>query len=258
MRVHHTSVAPYVTNAVALPGQTEPPETILQQYCEGTSHTLRAMVGMLEGDAEAANQAFEKARQANPHDRDVASIFEEMRGEVRAYETAIRQVADSPDYRARLARNYMLLQQYAQAVRQYEQLLATKPNYAGAWTNLGVCYRLLGELDKAQKALRHATQLAPGLLQASRNLALVAEAYARKGNYPAATDTLEFLLPLLPGLDRAQACDHLAHLLCLQQRYDLALKYLDTAMELTKDDPQLLSYLSSKRQQVADRATMKR
>ena len=93
IRTHHTSIAPYVTNAVAGPGQAEPPQAILQQYCEGTEHTLRGMVGMLQGAPEIVGPAFERARKANPRDRDVESILAELSGEIKALEAAVKDEA---------------------------------------------------------------------------------------------------------------------------------------------------------------------
>jgi Flp pilus assembly protein TadD len=256
MRTHHTSVAPYVTNAVALPGQTEPPETILQQYCEGTEHTLRGMVGMLQGAPDIVGPAFEMAKKANPRDRDVESILAELSGEIRALEAAVKDRPGAEDLRSRLAQKYMVLQQYAPAAQQYEYFLKLHPKEAAAWNNLAVCYRGLGQLDKAVAAFEHAVQEDPRLSRAYENLA---DAYLAQHNYRGAAKALERLLPFLSKTAQAGVRGDLAYLCVMQNQYDLALKHLDTALDLAKDNPKLRQDLSAKRQHVAQKAgAMKR
>jgi Tfp pilus assembly protein PilF len=249
IRTHHTPVSPYVTHAV--PGQPESPQTILQQYYEGTQHTLLGMVGMLQGDPTIVGPAFEKARQANPRDRDVQSILAELEGEIKALEDAVRDQPNGEDLRSRLAQRYMIVHRYAEAVEQYEWFLRLRPHTAAAWNNLALCYKELGQLDRSIATFERAAQEDPGLSRAYENLAHV---YVQQRNYGAARQALERLLPFLPPLAQAGAHDDLARLCALQDRYDLALRHLDTAISLAKDAPQFLQELSIKRQRVAERA----
>ncbi len=251
IRAYHTSIAPYVTNAVVMPGQTEPPQIILQQYCEGTEYTLRGMVGMLQGDPDIVGQAFELAKKVNPRDRDVDSILAELDGEIHALEKAVADRPEAEDLRSRLAQKYMVLRRFGQAAQQYESFLKVEPGNAAAWNNLGVCRRGLGQIDQAAEAFERATQWNPGLFVAYANLAGM---YEKRGDLPGAENALRRVLPMLTRTGQARVHDMLARLQFLQQRYDLALKYLDTAMELARDDPPLLQYLSTKRQQVAAKA----
>ncbi len=251
IRTHHTSVAPYVTNAVTAPGQAESPQTILQQYCEGTEYTLRGMVGMLQGDPEIVGQAFELAKKVNPRDRDVDSILAELDGEIHALEKAVEDRPDAEDLRSRLAQKYMVLRRFTQAARQYESFLRAEPSNAAAWNNLGVCRRSLGQNDQAAEAFERATQWNPGLLVPYENLADMCE---KRGDMPGAENVLRRALPMQTHTGQARVHDKLARLQFLQQHYDLAIKYLDTALELARDDPALLQYLSTKRQQVAAKA----
>jgi spermidine synthase len=256
IRTHHTSVVPYVTNAVAVPGQAEPPQAILQQYCEGTEHTLRGMVGMLQGAPDIVGPAFEMARKANPRDRDVESILAELTGEIKALEAAIEERPGAEDLRARLAQKYMILQRYAPAAEQYEHFLKLHPKEAAAWNNLAVCYRGLGQWEKSAAASERAVQEDPRLSAAYENLA---DVYLALHNYSGATKALERLLPFLSQTAQAGAYDDLARLCVLRGQYDLALKHLDTAVNLAKDNPKLRQDLSTKRQHVAQKiATMKR
>ncbi len=256
MRMHHTSVAPYVTNAVAMPGQTEPPQTILQQYCEGTEHTLRGMVGMLQGAPDIVGPEFEMARKANPRDRDVESILAELSGEIKALEAAVQDRPDAEDLRSRLAQKYLILQQYAPAAQQYEYFLKLHPREAAVWNNLAVCYRGVGQLDKAVAAFERAVQEDPRLSRAYENLA---DVYLAQHNYSGAARAIERLLPFLSKAAQGGAYDDLARLCVLEGRYDLALKHLDTALDLAKDNPKLRQDLSAKRQHVTQKiAAMKR
>jgi hypothetical protein len=251
IRLHHTPVSPYVTNAAATPGQTETPQAILQQYYEGTSHTLAGMVGMLQGDPDIVGLAFETARKVNPRDRDVDSILVELDGEIHALEKAVVDKPEAADLRSRLAQKYMVLRRFAQAAQQYESFLKLESGNAAAWNNLGVCRRSLGHNDRAAEAFERAVQSNPGLFAAYANLA---DLYEKQGDLPKAENVLRRALPLQTHTGQARVHDKLARLQFLQQRYDLAIQYLDRAMELARDDPSLWQYLSTKRQQVAAKA----
>jgi spermidine synthase len=251
IRLHHTPVSPYVTNAAGAPGQTETPQAILQQYSEGTGHTLAGMVGMLQGDPDIVGPAFETAKKVNPRDRDVDSILAELDGEIRALEKAVAEKPEAADLRSRLAQKYMVLRRFAPAAQQYEAFLKLEAGNAAAWNNLGVCRRSLGQNDRAAEAFERATQGDPGLLAAYANLA---DMYEKKGDLPGAENVLRRVLPMQTRTGRARVHEKLARLQFLQQHYDLALQYLDTALELARDDPSLLQYLSTKRQQVAAKA----
>jgi spermidine synthase len=247
----HTSTAPYVAPAPASPGQTESPQAILQQYSEGTSHTLRGMVGMLQGDPETVLAAFEMAKKANPRDRDVESILAELDGEIKALEQAVAARPNEADLRSRLAQKYMILRQYARAAGQYEYFLKLQPDKAAVWNNLAVCYKKLGQLDKSVGASERAVREDPGLSRAYENLA---DVYLAQRNYGGAAKAIERLLPFLSKTAQAGAHDDLARLCVLQNRHDLAIKHLDVALDLAKGNPQLLQELSLKRQQVIERA----
>ncbi len=251
IRDHHTPVLPYVANTAA-PAPGEPPQTVLQQYYQGTGYLLQGLVGMLQGDPEITSRAFEMARQANPQDRDIGSILKEMHDEVAALETAVRRTPDAADLRSRLAKRYMLLQQYSQAVEQYGRFLATRPDNAAAWNNLGVCHKMLNEFGKAEDAFEQAMRKDPGLFQAYTQLA---EVRAKQADYAGAVEVLERLLPRLPRIEQARAYDDMARLHYLQKQYDIAIRRLDKAIELASGVPQLQQEFATKRQRVLAEAT---
>jgi spermidine synthase len=255
IRTHHTSVAPYVARTAASPGQTESSQAILQQYYEGTQHTLAGMVGMLQGDPTIVGPAFERARQANPRDRDVQSILAELDGEIVALEKAIQGKPNAEDLRSRLAQKYMISRRFAQAAEQYEYFLRLQPHSAAAWNNLALCYLELNQLEKSVATFERAVQEDPRLLRAYENLA---DVYLRQRNYGGATRAIERLMPLLPQIAQAGAHDDLARLYALQDRYDLALRHLDTAVSLAQGNPRILQDLARKRQLVAEKAAARK
>jgi spermidine synthase len=247
----HSPLQPYVTNAVALPDQTDPPPTILQQYYLGTGYTLRGVVGMLQGDPEIMHPAFEMAKKANPRNRDVDSILAELDGEITALENEIRAGAQAVELRSRLAQKYLLLQRYEQAAQQYGAYLASRPDDASVWNNLGVCYKGLSQWEQAAEAFERALQRDARLLPAYANLA---EVHEQQGDLPGAATVLRRLLPRLPRTGQANTYDALARLYFLQKQYDLALQHLDKAIELAAADPSLRQEFLQKKQRVLERA----
>jgi spermidine synthase len=251
---HHTPVLPYVTNAAGMAGQTQEPQVILQQYYQGTKYTLLGLVGMLEGNAQVMNRAFEMAHQANPQDRDIESIFKEMHEETLACEAAVGRTPDAPDLRERLGKRLPLLEQYVRAAQQYQRFVELKPASASGWNNLGVCFRHLDQLDKAAQAFEQALRHNPRLTAAYMNLAWLRQ---KQGNPAEATRALERSLSFLQGMERAQVHEQLADLHVAQQHYDLALRCLDTAVESARDHPQLRQELAEKRQRTLEEARAK-
>jgi len=247
----HSPVLPCVTNAGRIPDQAEDPRVVLQQYSEGTACTLRGVVGALQGDPDIMHAQFEMARKANPQDRDVDFILDEMRKEIKDLEAAVARTPDSGDLRARLAQRFLLLRQYKQAAEQYEKFVGLAPGEAAAWNNLGVCYRNVNELEKAAKAFERAIQWQPGLVAAYTNLA---ELHASRRDFAGAIKVFERLLPLLPRDKQARTYDFMANLYFQQKQYDLALRHLDMAINLARDNPQLRQELSANRQRVLNEA----
>jgi len=248
---YHTSVAPYVTGVPAAAGPLESPQAVLQQYGAATGYTLRGMIGMLEGDPAAVGPAFDMAKRVNPRDRDVESILAELEGEIKTLEKVIAAQPGAGDLRSRLAQKYMIVRQYAKAAQQYEHFLTLSPNNAAAWNNLAVCYKELGQLDRSIAASERAVRENPRLSRAYGNLA---DVYLMQHNYSGATQALEHLMPFLSDIGQAGVHDDMARLCVLQNQYDLALKHLDAALDLAKDDPEVRRDLAAKRQRVIERA----
>lgn len=255
IRDHHTSIVPYVTNAGLLPESSEKPRETLQRYALATKHTLKGAVGALIGDPDIMNEEFAAARKINPYDRDVESILEEMRGEMSALHEAIARTPNEADLRGRLAKRHMLMQQYDQAVAQYEHFLKLRPHSAAAWNNLGLCYSRSNRLDRAAQAFTRAIQLAPGMILAHTHLADTRE---KQGDLPGAVQAIERAMPLLPRQRQPQAHMLLARLWALQNQPTVALQHLDQAATLARNDPQLLQQIATFKQAVQKQAQNRR
>jgi len=245
----YTPALPHVTNAGPFAGQPQEPRAVLQQYARGTQYTLQGVVGMLQGDPDTMDGAFERARQANPQDRDVDYILDEMRREIEALEKATKRTPQAAALRARLAKRYLLFRQFGRAAQQYQHLLALKPDNAGAWNNLGICHQNLEQFDEAAEAFVHAIQWDPGLFLAYAHLAKVHEV---QGDVDAAIRVLERVLPLSSRTRKAFIYDAIARLHFLQKQYVLALGCLDKAIELAKDNPQTQQEFITKKQRVLE------
>jgi spermidine synthase len=243
----HGPLLPYVTNLPPAKEGEEAPQTILQRYTAGTKYTFLGTVGMLEGNPQLMNRAFELAREANPYDRDVASILQEMGDEIRAYETELQNPAGKADLRPRLAKRYMLLEDYGRAARQYERYLAAKPADAPARNQLGICYQQIGRLDLAAQCFREAISQDPSLHAAHANLADVTLA---QGNNAGAIQILENALKEVSRSDLANVHEKLADFLDRAGLQTRALRHIDHAMAITAGDSARQQELNVIRQQI--------
>lgn len=244
---HCTPLLTHVTNVGPLPGEREDPRVVLQQYSQATTHVLQGVVGALLGDPDIMNEQFAAAKRVNPHDRDVDSILEELRMEIQALEEAVERTPGVAELRGRLAKRYMLSQDYPRAVEQYEYFVRLAPRDVAGWNNLGICYRRVHSFDRAVAAFEHALQRDPGLLGTYTNLAETREA---QGDLPGAMATLERMLPLLPRDGQARTHDMLAQLSFRRQDYALAVRHLDHAVELAAGNRAMQQVLIARRQKI--------
>jgi len=244
---NHGPLLPYVTHLPKAGEGKEAPQAILQRYTTGTKYTFLGAVGMLEGNPQLMNRAFDLAREANPYDRDVASILQEMDDEIRAYENELKDATGKVDLRPRLAKRYMLLEQYDRAAVQYEQFVAAQPDDAAAWNQLGICYQKQGQLNRAAESFQQALQTQPALYAAHTNLA---DIYLQRGESNGAIRILENALARLSRPDQIKIHNKLSDLYARSGRIELALQHLDKALVLAKNDPATQGELNAKRQQL--------
>jgi tetratricopeptide (TPR) repeat protein len=187
----------------------------LEQFYTGTSYALRGLLGILQGDPQIMNTEFEKARQANPLDRDVQSCLDELDSEIKALVAAVERTPNKAILRSRLAKRYLLLRNYEAAGEQYQKFLELEPANAAGWSNLGFCYKELELFDKAILALEKAIECDAELVPAYLNL--------------------------------ADVYDRLARSYFMRKEYNLALETLEKALAVVPDDSDLRDYLENRR-----------
>ena len=198
----HSSVLPYLVNLGDSVEESQQVKSTFEQYYKGTGHALRGLLGMLYGDPQIMNTAFEKARQANPLERDVQSCLDEMNREIKALVAAVERTPRKPILRSRLAKRYLLLNNYEAAGEQYQKFLELEPDNASGWTNLGFCYKMLEQFEKSILALNKAIEYNDKMVPAYRNLTDVYDRLARshfiQKEYNLALENLEKALALVP------------------------------------------------------------
>jgi spermidine synthase len=198
----YRSALPYLVNLGSSEEESEQVRSTFEQYEKGTGHALKGLLGMLYGDPQKMNTEFEKALQANPSERDVQSCLAEMDLEIEALVEAVERSPRKPILRSRLAKRYLLLNEFEAAGEQYEKFLELEPGNAAGWTNLGFCYKMLGQFDRAIFALRKAIEYNDKLIPAYTNLTDVYDRVARshflEKRYDLALENLNKALALVP------------------------------------------------------------
>jgi spermidine synthase len=250
---NHSDVSRYVSNVGEAEHESKQVFSVLEQYSEGTSQTLRGLLGILQGDPQMMNQAFEMARKANPHDRDVESCLGELSSEVEALVKAVERTPGSASIRARLAKRYHLLGDHERAAAQYRYFLNLKPDNAAVWNNLGTCYNALQDSEKAVSAFEKAIAQDVQFVPAYFNLG---EAYGRLGEFSAAARNYEKALSLSPALRNSQVYDKLARAYFMQKEYKPALRAIEEALSLAGDNPALRQHLLERRDAVHRAASL--
>ena len=195
-----------VENIIANTGETEEEsrqvQATLKQYFTGTDHALRGLLGILQGNPTTMDREFEKARKANPQDRDVEACLDELRSEIKALVSALGRMPRKAPLRARLAKRYLLFRDYERAAEEYANFVSLEPGNAAAWNNLGICYKELELFEKAILVLKKAIECDDKLVQAYLNLAAVYDRLARshfmRKEYNLALENLEKALALVP------------------------------------------------------------
>jgi tetratricopeptide (TPR) repeat protein len=116
-----------------------------------------------------------------------------------------------------------------QAIQKYKQIIASQPNLAAAYSNLGRLYYQQGQLDEAVKALQRATQIDPKL---EPPRALLGFVYFQLEDFEGARRELKAASQLKEGDKTARL--FLARSLVELKDFDGALKLL---VQLNREDP---------------------
>ncbi|MBN2315782.1 MAG: fused MFS/spermidine synthase [Sedimentisphaerales bacterium] len=245
IRRNHSPVSRYVVNMGRTEQDKQPVRERLEQYFKGTGYALHGMLAILQGDPDIMNRQFDQAQKANPLDRDVGSCLNELMRETTALTKAIERTPEKAILRSRLAKRYLLLQDYERAVEHYSAFVKLEPGNAAGWNNLGICHSRLEQFEKAIRAFQIAIDLDTPLTVAYLNLA---DAHEKRGDWDAASSILEKAVSICPDAERIRICDTLARSYFMQKKYDLALEILEKALEFVSNDTQQHDYLESRKE----------
>ena len=239
---NHTRPSKYIV------GMDEAIKNTFEQYYLGTGHALRGMIAILQGDPEGTQQAFTKASQINPLDRDVEGCIQEIYQEVEAFTKAVQRTPNNAVLRWRLAKRYMLLAEYGKAVEQYRtylSLVAGDLNLeALAQINLGVCYKGMKEYDNAIRAFSNSISLDNGIVQAYMGLGAV---YQRSGDFGKSVEAYLKAIPLSTRDNKVVIYLKLGRLYTDMEKYQLALDYADKTLELLPPHSEMWEFVNGRK-----------
>ncbi|AZB07894.1 tetratricopeptide repeat protein [Chryseobacterium sp. G0162] len=85
---------------------------------------------------------------------------------------------------------------WKEAILNYEQAVKSDPKFIYAWDNLGICYRRIGEYDKALNAYKQSLAIDPKGKMPLQNIALT---YVYKKEYQKAIDAYNDFDKIYPG-----------------------------------------------------------
>lgn len=121
------------------------------------------------------------------------------------------------------------LERFADAEAAYRRAIALNPHYADAFNNLGNALCEIGKLDEAERTLRRAIELKPRWARSRTNLGLV---YKRQAKFADAESAHREAIALEPGL--AEAFNNLGESLCCLGRPEEAEAQLRHAISLNE------------------------
>jgi Tfp pilus assembly protein PilF/peroxiredoxin len=123
---------------------------------------------------------------------------------------------------------------FDQAVESFRQVLASKPDNADAYYNLGTLHLKKNEFEQARKYLERTLQFQPKYPEAWNNLGMMA---AQQGQLDEAIHDFEQALQLRPGY--AVALLNLGNLYRRQRNFEKSHECLGRALTLQPDDPEI-------------------
>jgi len=120
---------------------------------------------------------------------------------------------------------------FDEAIREFEEAVRLRPDYAQAYNNIGTSHQFQGNFDQAISAYKRALEVQPELVEAHHNLGTI---YLMQGQIDAAIVAYKEVIRLRPRL--AQAYVDIGRAYGLGGRLDEAIPELKKAVEL---DPNL-------------------
>ena len=164
-----------------------------------------------------------------------AALTDNQRGH---YEESLHKLREAEQTEPRLltirfliARDYLHLKQFPQAIEYFQSVLKQDPKYATADYYLGLAQLETGDLNAAEDSFRSALGLDPANFSAAFNLGVV---YSRQHRAEAAIQAFQRAVEILP--DYAEAHEALGELYLYVQRPEDAVRELERAAAI---DPQM-------------------
>ena len=128
---------------------------------------------------------------------------------------------------------------YERAVKNYEQLVALRPDIAEAHANLGYLYRLLGRREQALGAFARAVQLKPGLPGPHLYLGIL---FFESGRHEEALQPLKKALALKPS--DPQVNRYLGYVYHARSSFRDAVRHLEDGLGGQGEDGEIRYYLN--------------
>ena len=142
-----------------------------------------------------------------------------------------------------VALDYVLLNDYADALRWLAESLKADPRNSETWYDLARARMHEGDYPAAEKAMQQALRVRPGMVKAEDNLGLILEAENRTAEAAAAYQRAIALQP--PGTPQSeQPLLNYGTLLVKQQRGSEAIPWLRKALAIAPDQPKIHEQLS--------------
>jgi tetratricopeptide (TPR) repeat protein len=245
---HHQPVSGHLTNLGDSDVEIKKVRATLDRYYAGTGHVLGGLLGILQGDPGIMKQQFEMAVKVNPLGRGVQSCMEELRMETDALSAAVERTPGDATLRSRLAKRYMLLEDYEHASVHYEAFVQLEPGNAAGWNNLGICHNKLGQYSDAVVAFQEALEADSRMFSAFFNLG---QAYLNLGDYAASARVFEGMVKSCPPGQRVMVYDRLAGAYAHMGRFDRAVSAIDAALELVPAGSPAAEQMHNKRESLS-------
>ena len=141
------------------------------------------------GRFPAAEQALQQYSIAHPDSADALYMLgfvlnreDKPKGSLGVYNRAARLSVPKSDDLKTVALDYVLLNDYPDAIRWMKQSVQFNPRNEQAWYGLGRCYYTQSSFPQAQQAFDRALALDPNDLKAATNLALTLEMLNQPSN----------------------------------------------------------------------------